>query len=62
MGLGDRFKELLDRLGGRAGRALDELERDDTDSAAAPIVNNPPDLISASEADLDGAGFPPELR
>jgi hypothetical protein len=62
MGFVDTLKDLREKLGGRVRRDPDKVRRDETDSAAAPIATNPPDLISASEADIDRAGFPPELR
>jgi hypothetical protein len=61
MGLGDRFKQLRDKLGDRVRQSTQKVARDDTDSSAAPGVNKP-EPMSASEADLDAAGFPEDLR
>jgi hypothetical protein len=61
MRLGDRLKELRDKLAGRVGQGTDKTARDDTDCSAAPGANKPQPM-SMSEADLDAAGFPEQLR
>jgi hypothetical protein len=58
----DRLKALRDKLDSETRHDPDQVQRDDTDSSAASIANRPPDSISASVADLDAAGFPPDLR
>lgn len=62
MRLLDRLKALRDTLESKTARDPDKVQRDKTDSSAAPIVDMAPDSISASVADLDAAGFPPNLR
>jgi hypothetical protein len=62
MGLGDTLKQLVQKLSGRVAQTGDETPRDDTDSAAAPGVNRPPDPVSAAAADTAAAGFPEELE
>jgi hypothetical protein len=56
------LKALRDKIGGRAGRDLDEAHRNETDSATAPIATDPLDPVSATVVDEIVAGFPPELR
>lgn len=61
MGLGDRLKDLRDKLANRTRHDGDAAAADQDDSAAAPAAHNPLNPVSASAADEDAAGFPSDL-
>ncbi len=58
MGLGESLKT----LSGRIGKALDRALGPKPDSSAGTTGASGPPPMGADEADVDAAGFPPELR